>query len=380
MLKKKIALALSLVMAVGLFSGCGANSSTSSSDEIKIGVVLALTGDVSTYGQSGKNGLELLQEETNKNGGILGKKVKFVYEDSEGKPASAANATQKLIDNDKVVAIVGPLTSSECISAGPIAVQNKIPMVTGTGTNPKVTDAGDYVFRTCFIDPYQGTVISNFAAQDLKAKTAAILFDNGNDYSKGLSEYFQKNFEQKGGKIIASETYNKGDQDFNAQLTKIKPLNPDVILLPDYYGTVGVIAKQARAMGIKATFLGGDGWDSADLYKIGGTAVEGSYFSDHYSPDNDSPEVVQFTKDYKTKYNTTPDAMAVLNYDAGKVLLESIKAAGKTDGDSIKDALKKADVKAVCGEIKFDDKRNAVKSAVIIKAEDGKNKFVKVEK
>lgn len=380
MFRKKMALSLSLAMAALLFAGCGAQGSaggSSDSGDIKIGVVMPLTGAVSTFGQSGKNGLTLLQEQINNKGGINGKKIQFVFGDDENKPASAVSVGQKLINDDKVVAIVGPLTSTCANSLAPIAQQNNIPMVSGTATNPKVTQAGDFIFRTCFIDPFQGTVVAKFASDDLKAKTAAILYDNGNDYSKGLADYFKQAFEAAGGKIVASETYSTNDQDFNAQLTKIKPTNPDVLLLPDYYQTVGLIAKQARSVGITATFLGGDGWDSADLFKVGGDAVNGAYFSDHYSADDTTPEVVQFITDYKAKYNSVPDAMAALNYDAGKVLVQAIQNAGSTDPDKIKEALQKYDGNVVSGHITFDKDRNAVKSAVIIKADGGKFNFVK---
>lgn len=378
MLKKKIGLFLSITMVIGLFAGCKAgNSSGSDSGAIKIGVVLPLSGTVSAFGKSGQNGLKLLEDETNNAGGINGRKVQFIFQDDEGKPASAATVGTKLISSDNVVAIVGPLTSGCANSLGPIAVQNKIPMVTGTATNPQVTKAGEYVFRACFIDPFQGTVVSKFASEDLKATKAAVLYDNGNDYSKGLAEAFQANFEKLGGKIVASETYNTNDQDFNAQLTKIKVKNPEVIFLPDYYSTVGLIAKQARQLGITVPLLGGDGWDSTDLMKVGGDAVNNSYFSDHYSSDDTSAEVVKFKNDYKAKYNSDPDAMAVLNYDAGKILLNAIKAAGKTDGDSIKEALKKVNDTVVSGKVSFDENRNAVKAAVLVKVENNKFNFVK---
>lgn len=378
MIKKKIALGLTLAMSIGIFSGCGAaGSGGSSSGEIKIGVVTPLTGSISAYGKSARNGLDLLQSEVNDKGGINGKKIKFVYGDDENKPASAVNVAQKLINEDKVVAIVGPLTSTCANAVAPIAQQNKIPMVTGTGTNPKITQAGDYIYRTCFIDPFQGTVIAKFASGDLKAKTAAILYDNGNDYSKGLADNFQKAFKAAGGNIVDSETYNTNDQDFNAQLTKIKDKNADVLFAPDYYSTVGMIAKQARAQGIKSTFLGGDGWDSADLFKVGGDAVNGAYFTDHYSAKDTSSEVTTFIDSYKKKYSTTPDSMAALNYDAGKVLIQSIKKAGKTDGESIKNALKNYSGTVVSGKITFDKDRNAVKAAVIINAKNNDFDFVK---
>lgn len=378
MLKKKMALGLSIVLSLGIFAGCSAGGGSGSSDsEIKIGVVTPLTGSVSAYGKSARKGLDLLQEEVNSKGGINGKKIKFIYGDDENKASSAVNVGQKLINDDKVVAIVGPLTSTCANSLAPIAEQNKIPMVTGTATNEKVTENGDYIFRTCFIDPFQGKVMAKFASGDLKAKKAAIIYDNGNDYSKGLADSFKESFTSAGGKIIDSETYNTNDQDFNAQLTKMKPSNPDVIFMPDYYSTVGLIAKQAKAQGINATFLGGDGWDSDKLFSVGGDAVNGSYFSDHYSSKDTSSEVLKFVDDYKKKYSETPDSMAALNYDAGNVLIQSIKKAGKTDGESIKNALKDFNGTVVSGKITFDDKRNAVKAAVIIKANNNDFDFVK---
>lgn len=374
MVKKLLSTALCLAMVSSIFTGCG---KAKEADVIKVGAVLPLTGDVATFGQSSKNALELLVEETNKKGGVLGKKVQIVYEDDQNTPANSANAGQKLINNDKVVALIGSVASKCSIALGPIANSSKIPMITSDSTNPKVTAAGEYVFRACFIDPFQGTVVAKYATDDLKAKTAAALYDVGNDYCKGLAEYFQAGFEKSGGKVVASLTYNSGDQDFNAQLTKIKQLNPDVLLLPDYYNTVGLIAKQARAIGIKATFLGGDGWDSPDLFKVGGDAVNGGYFSNHYSPDDTSKEVTDFKTSYNAKYNATPDALAALAYDAGKILFAAIDKAGSTDGTKIKDALKATDLQVVSGKVTFDKDRNPVKDAVIIKTQDGKQVFVK---
>lgn len=357
-------------------AGSSAGSGAALSGEIKIGVVVPLTGSVAAFGQSAKKGLELLAEQTNNAGGINGQKVTFLFYDDEGKPASAVNVGQKLINNDKVVAIVGPLTSNCALSLAPICQRYKIPMVTGTGTNEQVTKVGDFIFRTCFIDPFQGKVVANLASNDLKATKAAILYDNGNDYSKGLAENFQKTFTAAGGTIVDSETYLTGDKDFSAQLTKIAAKNPEVLFLPDYYSTVAVIAKQARSASIQATLLGGDGWDSADLFSIGGDAVNGAYFSNHYSPDDTAPEVVAFIKEFKAKYgNEVPDAMAALNYDAGKVLIQSIQKAGSTDATAIQSALKAYDGTVVSGHITFDENRDAVKPAVIIKTDGGKETF-----
>ncbi|MCB2294413.1 ABC transporter substrate-binding protein [Clostridium algoriphilum] len=377
MFKKKACLLLSMAMTVGLLAGCGAKGSSTTGD-IKIGVVLPLTGQVSSFGKSGQNGIKLLEDQVNKAGGINGRKIKFIFEDDEGKPDTATTVGTKLISNDNVVALVGPLTSGSCIALGPIATQSKVPMITGSGTNPDVTKkGGEYVYRACFIDPFQGTVIAKFASKDLKAKTAAILYDNGNDYSKGLAEFFEKEFVAAGGKIVAKETYATNDKDFKAQLTKIKPTKPEVILLPDYYSTVGNIAKQARAIDINVPLLGGDGWDSAELFKVGGTAVNGCYISDHYSADDTAKLVVEFQKQYKAKYSLNADAMAVLNYDAAKIMVEAIKTAGKTDGPSIKAALTKTNLEVVSGKVSFDANRDAIKGAVILKVNDGKFNFVK---
>ncbi|MFZ5968073.1 MAG: ABC transporter substrate-binding protein [Bacillota bacterium] len=379
MIKKLMAYLIIIALVGSFMTGCATKSSETAakeSEEIKIGAVLPLTGDVATFGESSKNALELLKEEVNSNGGVLGKKITFIYEDDENKPASSANAAQKLINNDNVVGLIGSVASKCSLAIGPIANAAKIPMITPTSTNPKVTtEGGEYVFRACFIDPFQGTVLAKFATEDLKAKKAAVLYDVANDYTKGLAEFFKKGFEELGGEIVAFETYNTGDTDFNAQLTNIKNTNPDVLLLPDYYNTVGLIAKQARALGIEAAFLGGDGWDSPDLFTVGGDAVNNGYFSNHFSPDDTSEEVVVFRKAFEAKYSKTPDALAGLAYDAGKILLAAIEKAGTTEGEKVKDALKATDMTVVSGHVYYDEDRNPIKGAVIIKTEDGKQKF-----
>lgn len=382
--RRMMAGVLSLVLAasitgcqqtVGTASGSvSAQGNAASGDAIKIGFVTPLTGSTSSYGQSSQKGLLLLEDQVNKAGGINGKKVQIISVDSEGKPATAVTAGQKLINDDKVCGIVGPVLSGSANALGPICQQSNIPMITGTGTNENITKAGDCIFRTCFTDPFQGKVMAKFASEDLKAKTAAILYDNGSDYSKGLAEAFKNTFT---GTVVDTETYNTGDKDFNAQLTKIAPHNPDILFLPEYYEDVAVIAKTARSIGVKATLIGGDGFDSPKLYSIGGDAVEGCYFSDHYSADDTSPEVVKFIQDYKAKYSSDPDAFAALTYDAGKVLLDSIKKAGSTDETAIKNVLKNYSGTVVCGKISFDKDRNAVKAAVVLTAKDGKSKFFK---
>lgn len=376
--RKATAGVLCLATAVSLTACNSGKQSGGGTGAIKIGVITPLTGANSSFGQSAKKGVQLLEEETNKAGGINGRKVQFLIQDDESKPSTAVTVAQKFINSDKVCGIVGPLTSTCANSVAPICQRDGIPMVTGTGTNTNITKAGDFIFRTCFIDPFQGQVMAKFAFDDLHAKTAAVLYNIGDDYSKGLAQAFLDSFTSKGGKIVDKETYNTGDKDFNAQLTKIAPANPDVMFLPEYYGDVAVIAKEARSTNIKATFLGGDGWDSADLFKIGGDNVNGSYFSNHYAADDTSKEVVDYIKAFKAKYNgEVPDAMAALNYDAAKVLLQCIQKAGSTDAAKIKEALKSYDGTVVSGHIKFNANRDAIKAAVIIKTVDGQEKFYK---
>ncbi|MHB1394878.1 MAG: ABC transporter substrate-binding protein [Clostridia bacterium] len=382
MRKKSLALFVCFVMIAVIFTGCAPKAPAASGEQaaasevIKIGAVFPMTGDVATFGESSKNAVSIAVDEVNAKGGILGKKVEVIYEDDSNTPANSANAIQKLISNDKVVAVLGSVSSKCSIAMGPIATQNKIPMISSTSTNPKVTtEGGEYVFRACFIDPFQGTVIAKFATETLKFKNAAVLYDVSNDYSKGLGDYFKAGFEKLGGKVLAMESYNGGDQDFNAQLTKIKPMNPEVILLADYYNTVGLIAKQARALGITATFVGGDGWDSADLYKVGGDAIDGGYFSNHYSADDTSPLVVEFRKSYEAKTGKTPDALAALAYDAAKILFAAIEKAGSTDGAKIKDAMQATNLEVVSGKVTFDKDRNPIKGAVMIKVVKDKYEF-----
>ena len=378
---------ISLLLALTLLVGCAQNPSGSAATDseetnldttIKIGAVFPLTGENASFGQSSKNGIDLLVEQTNANGGINGQLIEVIYEDGESKPAISANAAQKLINNDNVIAILGPVTSKAGLAIGPIATQNQVPMITSTGTNPKVTlDGGDYVYRACFIDPFQGSVLAKLAQEELGAVKAAVLYDMANDYSKGLADFFKEGFESLGGEVVAFETYSTGDTDFNAQLTQIKATEPDVLLLPDYYNTVGLIAKQARATGIDAILLGGDGWDSPDLFAVGGDAVNGAYFSNHYSPDDTSEMVVSFRSAYEKKFDSTPDAMAALAYDAGKILLSAIEESKSTHGPTLIETLNSIKVEAVSGTISYDENRNPIKEAAIIQIKEGSQEFFK---
>jgi branched-chain amino acid transport system substrate-binding protein len=351
----------------GTFLSCG-----SSNKEIKIGGVAPLTGEAATFGASSKQGMELAIQEWNDKGGIDSKKIVLAFADDKGDPAEGATVFTKLIQQDKVAAIVGPVMSKVALAGAPICQANQLPMISSTATNPKVTEVGDYVFRACFIDPFQGTVGAKFALETLKAKKAACLFDVGNDYTKGLSEFFRDGFTKGGGEIVAFEGHATGTTDFKAQLTKIIAAKPDVIYVSDYYNDAALIAKQARELGYKGTMGGGDGWDSPKLTEIGGASVEGCWFSNHYAADDTTPVVQDFVKKYKAKYNAEPDALAVLAYDGMNIMLDAVKRAGKTDGPSIQAALKATDFSGVSGHVKFDDHRNPVKSAVIVEVKNGK--------
>lgn len=377
MLKKNTLLLICLLISAAAVTGCPDKQSSKDSKITKIGAVFPLTGDAASYGQSSKNALELLADETNKDSDSSGKKVEIIYEDDENKTENAVSALKKLIEKDKISAVIGTTSSSGSIAMGAVASKDKVPMIVPTATSPKVTQSGDYVFRASFNDLFQGTALAKFATEDLKVKTGAVLYDMEDDYSKGLAEYFKANFEKAGGKVISYENYKTDDQDFSNQLARIKVLKPDVLVLPDHYNVVGNIAKQARKQGITATLLGGDGWDSPDLYKIGGAAVNGSYFSNHYSPQNNSQEAVKFKNEYKAKYNKEPDAYATLAYDAGSILLNAVKKAGSSDREKIEKALKQTEMTVVTGSVKFDENRESIKSAVIVKIDNGNQVFVK---
>lgn len=348
-----------------------------SKETVKIGLITPLTGDVKTFGESSKNSFMIAIEEYNKTGKF---NVVPVIADDKNDPTEGTNSALKLITQDGVKAIIGPLTSKVSIPVSEIANSKKIPMITGTATNPKVTVSDGkrkpYVFRACFIDPYQGKVAAQFALKELKAKTSAVLYDVGNDYSKGLAEFFRDNF-SKGGTVVAFESYQKDDVDFSALITKIAVKKPDVIFLPDYYNKVALIAKQLREKGVKSTLIGGDGWDSPELIKIAGKAIVGGYFTNHYSPDRKDPISEAFLKKYKEKHNTIPDALGVLAYDAVKIYLNALDQANSSNPDAIVKALNSMkNFKGVTGTISFDKNGDAQKSVVILKMEETGAKYV----
>ncbi len=368
-----VVLAVMLIVSMGLvFGGCTAESKT-----IKIGAIMPMTGPVSLYGTGTVNAIKIAVDEINKAGGINGKQIEFLYEDDEGKSDKSVLAYKKLVSQNKVDIIIGCLTSDCSLAVAPLAQADKIPMISTSSTNLKVTQAGDFIFRTCYLDPFQGTGCANYAFKDLGKKTAAIMYDNANDYSKGLADAFEAAFTAAGGTISNKEAYTKGDTDFSAQLTKIKGSTPELLFLPDYYSTVSLIAKQVRSLGMAdVVMMGGDGWD--EIVNNAGEEVVGCYYLNHFTADTTDPKGAEFVAKYKAAYNNErPNALAVLGYDAMQIVAQAIKAAGSTDHQKVRDAMAAVEGDFLTGHIKFDENRNPVKSAVIIeviKAEDGKLK------
>ena len=365
--------------AAGVFTGCNQPASTSGAggDTIKVGEFASLTGSEATFGQSSHRGTQLAIDELNAGGGVLGKKIQLITEDNQSQAGQSATVVRKLISSDGVVAILGEVASSRSLEAAPICQQNGVPMVSPASTNPKVTEVGDCIFRVCFIDPFQGTVMANFARKTLKLQNVAVLTDMKSDYSLGLAKFFKQGFTADGGKIVVDQNYSGGDKDFNAQLTAIKAANPDGIFLPGYYTEVGLIALQARQLGLTCPIFGGDGWESASLVPIGGKALEGCYFSTHYSPESTAPAVQNLVKTYQARYHEMPDAMAALGYDSAMILADAIKHAGATDGAKLRAALAATkDFHGVTGDISIDANRNASKPAVILTIKDGGFKYV----
>ncbi|CCO07171.1 ABC transporter substrate-binding protein [Desulforamulus hydrothermalis] len=377
-----------MVMLAVLAAGCGSGGAqqeqkAASANEIVIGGNFELSGNVATFGTAAANGAELYFDEVNAAGGVLNKKIKFVKLDNKSDATEAANVATRLITQDKVAAILGATTSGDTLGFIQVAADNKIPVLTTSATNPDVTvdpnskQVREYVFRACFIDPFQGTVMANFAIKDLKAKTAVIYVDNNSPYSKGLAQFFKESFTKQGGNILGEEAFVPEDQDFKATLTKIKGLNPDVVYCPGYYEQVGKIVKQGREVGITVPFLGGDGWDSPKLAEIAGAqALNNTYFSNHYSSEQDDPNVKAFVEKYKAKFGQVPDSMAALGYDAAILIVDAIKRSGDGSPEKIKEALKATkDVQAVTGKLSFDENHNPIKGAAILEMKDGKQVY-----
>lgn len=359
-----------------VFLGCKKKDSAGNPDEIVIGEFAALTGATASFGQSAHKGVRMAVDEVNATGGVLGKKLRLVTEDDQSKAGEAATVVRRMISREKPVAIIGEVASSRSLEAAPICQQNKIPMISPASTNPKVTETGDYIFRVCFIDPFQGSVLAKFMLQR-GLKKAAILTDVKQDYAVGLTDFFKDYFTKNGGAIVSEQSYSSGDKDFKAQLTSIRSTNPEAILVAGYYNEAGLIASQARELEIKVPLLGGDGWDSPSLIEVAGEAMEGNFFSNHFSSEDKSPAVQEFLSKYKAKYLENPDAMAALSYDATMLLCDAIKRAGTTESAALREAIASTSgFPAVTGSITLDSTRNATKSAVILQIQDGKFRFV----
>jgi branched-chain amino acid transport system substrate-binding protein len=359
-----------------LAGGCGGEKNPPAAQGIPIGFFGALTGPQATFALSGKNGAKLAAGQLNRAGGVLGKQLELLVEDDHNEASEAASAVSSLITRDHVVALIGENASSRSLAAAPIAQNYQVPMVSPSSTNVAVTKKGDYIFRVCFVDSYQGKALATFARRNLKAATAALLVDAKSDYSVGLAEAFRQAFTGFGGRVVADLKYAEGDSDFSAQLTAIRPSKPDIIVVPGYYTDAGLIARQARGLGIEAALLGADGWDSPKLTEIGGPAVEGAYFSNHYSVEDPSPAVRAFVDDYRRAYGADPDSIAALSYDAARLIADAMRRAGSTEGKRVRDALAATkDFPGVTGRITMDADRNPVKPAVILKVEGGKFRF-----
>ncbi len=344
--------------------------------DIPIGEFASLTGTTASFGVSSHNGTVMAIDEINAAGGLFGKPIRLITEDDQSKAGEAATVVKKLISRDGIVALLGEVASSRSLEAAPICQQASIPMVSPASTNPKVTEQGDFVFRVCFIDPFQGTVLSKFSLNK-GWKKIAILTDVKQDYSVGLSEFFKAHFVANGGMIVNEQSYSSGDKDFKAQLTAIKASAPDAIVASGYYTEAGLIALQARELQLNIPLLGGDGWDSPSLVEVGGKAVEGCFFSNHFSTEDPAPLIQDFLKRYRDKFNEEPGAMSALGYDSAMILVDAMKRAGTTDGRAVRDALAATkDFTAITGKITLNPQRNADKSAVVLEVKEGKFKYV----
>ncbi len=380
-MKKRItALALVCMLSLASLVGCGgggtSNAGDSSSDTIKIGGLAPLTGNLSIYGIATDNGIKMAIEEINEAGGVLGKKIDYVVYDEKGDATEAVNAYNKLIQSDKIEALIGDVTSGPSIAVAQQAVKDGIPMITATGTAADITKAGENVFRVCFIDPYQGETMADYAVKKLNAKTAAILYNTSDDYSVGLTESFEKTAKELNLNVVAKESYAKGDVDFKSQLTKIAGQNPDVLFIPVYYEDVALIVQQAKSAGLTAQLLGADGWDGV-LDKVDDKSVlEGALYCSGFSVQSKDEKVQEFIKKYTDKYGEAPKGFSAQGYDAAYLLVQAIKEAGSTDKAAVVDAIKNISFEGVTGKIVFDEERNPIKGVVINKLTGGNVEYV----
>jgi branched-chain amino acid transport system substrate-binding protein len=380
MTPKTWTLLLATACALPAFVACERRpgAATDSGGDIVIGMYGSLTGDGASFGQSSREGTELAVEEINTGAGVLGgRRFRLLVEDDQSRPEEASNAVTKLITQDRVVAVLGEVASRRSLAAAPIAQRYQVPMITPASTNERVTEVGDYIFRVCFIDPFQGEVLAKFAYNDLKVRKIAILKDIQQDYSVGLTDSVVANFRELGGQVLEPVSYSTGDSDFKAVLTQIRSQTPDALVVTGYYSEAAIITRQARELGLKIPILGGDGW-VGDALRNGREALNNSYISNHYSADNPDPIVQNFVSSYRATFGREPDAIAALAYDAVKVLPDAMNRAGSTEGPKVRDALAAADLPGVTGRLKMNEKRNVDKPAVIqeVTFANGEVKFV----
>jgi branched-chain amino acid transport system substrate-binding protein len=367
---KRVCLSLCIVTLLG----CGIQNVAG---QIKIGAVTCLTGELSTFGVSSKQGADLAVGEINSAGGVLGQPIDLIVEDNGSKAGETATIFRKFVSQDKVAAILGDLTSSATMEGAPIAQDAKIPMLTPSATNVAITKVGNYIFRSCFVDPFTGRIMAKFALDQLKAKQAIVITDVKQDYSVGLTEAIRQYFVANGARILTELSYSSGDTNFRTQLTEVRMEHPDVIFLPGYYTEAALILRQAKQLGIACPFVGGEGWDSPVLIQIAGKSADGNYYTDHFSANDPSPRVQKFVQEYRAKYGSIPDALAALWYDGARLMAQALQRAGSTDPEKIRDALGGTrDFEGVTGRISIDENRNAAKPGVILKIENGALKMV----
>ncbi len=344
---------------------------------IKVGVVTCLSGGLSTYGVSSLQGAKLAADEINAAGGILNRPLELVVDDNQSKAGETARIIRKFLSQDHVVAIVGDLTSSLTMEGAPLAQNAHIPLLTPTATNIAITSTGNFIFRSCFTDPFIGRIIARFALDHLNARRAVVMTDIKQDYSVGVTEELKQYFGTNGGQLLEEISFSSGDTDFRAQLTKLKADRPEVVFLPAYYPEVGLILRQARLLGVTVPFLGGDGWDSPALVQVAGKSADGCYYANHFSPDDTDPRVQQFVATYKERYHSPPDALAALWYDGMRLVADSIQRAGSDSPEKIRDAIAQTKGFAgVTGNISLDDQRNATKPGVIVAIQGGAIRMV----
>lgn len=377
-MKTRKLLAIALVAMMGTLSFVGCQKADASSDTIKIGVSFDLTGEAAQYGIATSNGVKLAIDEYNANGGVLGKQIEFILEDNKASQVDATNAFKKLVDNNKVIGFIGSDISSTTETIANLAAEKNIPMITPTGTKLGITTIGPNIFRACYVDPAQGELLAKFATEDLKAQTAAIMINSEQDYSTGIAEAFEAAFTAAGGTVVEKVNYGKNDVDFKPILANIKNANADVVVIPDYYETIATLITQAREIGITSTCIGGDGWDGVTEKTVNNPeVVEGSYFVNHYTVEDDAVIVQDFISNYKATYDAEPNAFAALGYDAAKILIEAIKTCESTEADAITAAMQNTSLDCVTGHITFDENRNPVKSVSVIEIKEGQNTLYK---